>query len=275
VTCLDKRPLSAEHHGQRYFVAHDPLNGGHRDNLASMSQSADEERRDLVIANRILAREAILDAFGHVSVRHPQDRQRFLMAWARAPELIEADDLMEFGLDGEPLDKSDRFPYLERFIHAAIYEQRPDVMAVCHNHTASILPFGISKTARLQAVIHSAAVIGAEVPVWNIADEFGSNTNMLVVNMQQARSLARTLGGERIALMRGHGSVVAANSVPAVVSACINMDKNARVQMQAMQLGDYIPLAPGEVARPAIAPGQAPIPDRAWEAYVKRVTDPA
>jgi ribulose-5-phosphate 4-epimerase/fuculose-1-phosphate aldolase len=93
--------------------------------------------------------------------------------------------------------------------------------------------------------------------------------------MQQARSLARTLGGERIALMRGHGSVVAANSIPAVVSACINMDKNARVQMQAMQLGEYIPLAPGEIARPSIAPGQAPIPDRAWEAYVKRVTGPA
>jgi ribulose-5-phosphate 4-epimerase/fuculose-1-phosphate aldolase len=93
--------------------------------------------------------------------------------------------------------------------------------------------------------------------------------------MQQGRSLARTLGSGRIALMRGHGSVVAGVSIPAVVSACLAMDKNARVQLQAMQLGDYIPLSPGETERPSIAPGQTAMPDRAWEAYVRRVTDPA
>lgn len=240
-----------------------------------MTEGVSAVRRDLVVANRVLAREGILDAFGHVSVRHPEDPQRFIMAWARAPELIEEDDLMEFGLDGEPLASGGRFPYLERYIHAAAYELRPDVMAVCHNHTASILPFSISKSVRLRAVIHSGAVLGPEVPVWNIADEFGSNTNMLVVNMQQGRSLARTLGSGRLALMRGHGSVVIGMSIPALVSACLGMDKNARVQMQAIQLGDYIPLAPGEMERPPIAPGQDAMPDRAWEAYVRRVTDPA
>ena len=235
----------------------------------------DDLRRDLVIANHILAREGILDAFGHVSIRHPDDPRHFIMSWARAPEMIEGDDLMEFGPDGEPLKAEGRFPYLERFIHAAIYEQRSDVMAICHNHTASILPFSISRTTKLRPVIHTGAVIGGEVPVWDIADEFGSETNLLVVNMQQARSLARVLGNGPVALMRGHGSVVASVSVPAVVSACLNLDKNARVQMQAMQLGDYIPLAPGEVARPAVAPGQSAVPDRAWEAYVRRVTDRA
>ena len=113
------------------------------------------------------------------------------------------------------------------------------------------------------------------MPVWDIADEFGSNTNLLIVNMQQGRSLARTLGSGRIALMRGHGSVVAGVSIPAVVSACLNMDKNARVQLQAMQLGEYIPLAPGEVQRPAVAPGESSVPDRGWEAYVRRVSGPA
>jgi ribulose-5-phosphate 4-epimerase/fuculose-1-phosphate aldolase len=229
--------------------------------------------RDLVIANRLLAREGILDAFGHVSVRHPGNPQRFIMSWARAPELIESEDLLEFDLEGEPIDAKGRFPYLERYIHAAVYADRPDAMAACHNHTTSILPFGISRTARLRPVIHTAAVLGPDVPVWDIADEFGHNTNLLVVNMQQAHSLARTLGDGRIALMRGHGSLVVGDNIPAVVSACINMDKNAKVQLQAMQLGDYIPLAPGEIERPSVDPGRVGMPDRAWEAYVRRVTD--
>jgi ribulose-5-phosphate 4-epimerase/fuculose-1-phosphate aldolase len=108
--------------------------------------------------------------------------------------------------------------------------------------------------------------------VWNIADEFGSSTNMLVINMDQGRSLARTLGQGRMALMRGHGSVVVGPDIPGVVNACMGMDKNAKVQLQAMQLGEYIPLAPGEIARPWVRPGEAPLPDRAWEAYVRRAT---
>jgi ribulose-5-phosphate 4-epimerase/fuculose-1-phosphate aldolase len=230
----------------------------------------DSARRDLVLANRILANEGILDAFGHVSVRHPDHADRFIMAWARAPELIEDADLLEFALDGTKLTTSDRVPYLERFIHGALYESRPDVMAACHNHTLSILPFSISKSVRLRPVIHTAAVLGGEVRVWDIADEFGSETNMLVINMEQGRSLARTVGLGRLALMRGHGSVVVGNDAPAVVSACINMDKNAKVQIQAMQLGDFIPLAPGEINRPWVAPSGPPLPDRAWELLVRR-----
>jgi ribulose-5-phosphate 4-epimerase/fuculose-1-phosphate aldolase len=227
-------------------------------------------RRQLVMANRILANEGILDAFGHVTVRHPEHADRFLMAWARAPELVEDADLLEFTLDGQVVDAMGRVPYLERFIHGTIYAQRPEVMAVCHNHTLSILPFSISKTARLRPVIHTGAVLGGEVPVWDIADDFGRATNMLVINQEQGRSLARTLGQGRIALMRGHGSVVAGADVPEVVAACMAMDKNARVQLQAMQLGELIPLAPGEINRPWVAPGQPPLPDRAWELLVRR-----
>jgi HCOMODA/2-hydroxy-3-carboxy-muconic semialdehyde decarboxylase len=226
--------------------------------------------RELVLANRILVNEGILDAFGHVTVRHPGHADRFLMAWARAPELIEVDDLMQFSLDGIALHDDGRRPYLERFIHGAVYELRPDVMTVCHNHTLSILPFSISKTARLRPVIHTGAVLGGEAPVWNIADEFGSDTNLLVTTMEQGRSLARTLGQGRLALMRGHGSIVVGPTLPAVVSASVDMDKNARVQLQAMQLGEFIPLAPGEINRPWVAPGERPLPDRAWEAFVRR-----
>jgi HCOMODA/2-hydroxy-3-carboxy-muconic semialdehyde decarboxylase len=228
-------------------------------------------RHDLVMANRILFNEGILDAFGHVSIRHPEQADRFIMAWARAPELIEEADLIEFQLDGTPIDSGGRAPYLERFIHGALYEQRPDVMAVCHNHTLSILPFSISRTVRLRPVIHSGAVLGGEVPVWDMADEFGSDTNLLVVNMEQGRSLARTVGQGRLALMRGHGSVVTAPDVPGVVQACMSMDKNARVQLQALQLGEYVPLSAGEVRRrPRDEPGQPPLPDRAWEALTRR-----
>jgi ribulose-5-phosphate 4-epimerase/fuculose-1-phosphate aldolase len=230
-----------------------------------------ESARSLVVmGNRILFNEGILDAFGHVSVRHPSHADRFIMARARAPELIEDADLMEFGLDGEPLQTPDRPPYLERYIHAALYELRPDVMSVCHNHTLSILPFSISASVRLRPVIHTSAVLGGEVPVWDIADEFGPATNLLVVNMDQGRSLARAVGSGRLALMRGHGSVVVGGDIPAVVSACTAMDKNARVQLQALQMGEMIPLAPGEITRPPRAPGQPPMPDRAWEAMVRR-----
>jgi ribulose-5-phosphate 4-epimerase/fuculose-1-phosphate aldolase len=227
-------------------------------------------RQQLVVANRILAREGILDAFGHISVRHPDRADRFLLSWARAPELVEEADLLEFNLDGTLAQETDKVPYLERFIHGAIFEQRPEVMAICHNHTPSILPFSISKTARLRPVIHTANVLGGEAQVWDIADEFGPATNLLVVNMDQGRSLARTLDKGTLALMRGHGSVVVGRTIPSVVSACINMDKNARVQMQAMQLGEYTPLAQGEMRQGWTEPGQPPLPDRAWEAYVRR-----
>ena len=234
-----------------------------------MSNAVQATRHDLVVANRILAHEGILDAYGHISIRHPEQSDRFLLSWARAPELIEDADLMEHTLEGEVRDAAGRHPYLERFIHAAIYSVRPDVMAVCHNHTLSILPFSISKAARLRPVIHTGGVLGGEVPVWDIADEFGSDTNLLVSNMEQGFSLARTVGHGRLALMRGHGSVVVGADVRQVVAACIAMDKNAQVQLQALQLGDLVPLAPGEFSRPIVPLGTA-LPDRAWEYWQRR-----
>ncbi|HLY65555.1 MAG TPA: class II aldolase/adducin family protein [Chloroflexota bacterium] len=221
-------------------------------------------------ANRILAHEGILDAFGHVSIRYPEHPDRFIMAWARSPELIEDGDLLEFALDGTLLERDERLPYIERFIHGAIYEARPDVMAVCHNHTLSVLPFSISKSVRLRPVIHSAAILGGEVPVWNIADEFGSNTDLLVRTMEQGRSLSRTLGAGPLALMRGHGSVVAGSSLFHLAMACVNMDKNAQTQLHAQQLGgDIIPLSQGEIDIHS-AMVSSPSGNRAWEYWKRR-----
>lgn len=151
-----------------------------------MSQ-LDDLLRDLVVANRILAHEEVVDAYGHISVRHPDNPKRFFMSRSLAPELVERHDLIEFDEMGEPVNDK-RPPYLERFIHAAIFEARPDVVTVVHAHAEDTLPFGLVATP-LVPMIHSASFVGGEVPVWNIRDKFG-DTNLLVTNMAQGRDLA-------------------------------------------------------------------------------------
>ena len=204
--------------------------------------------RDLVVANRILARENVVDAYGHVSVRHPGDPQRFLLATSVAPEMVEDDDIVAFNLDCTPVRHDGRPLYHERFIHGGIYEARPDVQAVVHAHAEDVLPFSISTTA-LRPVIHSGSFMGAQVPVWDIADRFGPGTNMLVTNMEQARDLARCLSSNNVALMRGHGFSAAARSLIEVVRMAVYIPRNARVQMNALRLGGEIrPLYDGEIA---------------------------
>src|SRR5580693_1063630 len=140
--------------------------------------------KDLVIANRILAKEDVVDAYGHVSIRNPDNPKHFFISRSRAPELIERDDIVELDLGGEPVRDEKRALYLERFIHAAIFEKRPDVMAVVHAHAEDILPFSIASATKLRPVIHAGSFIGTEVPVWDIADSFG-DTNLLVTNIEQ------------------------------------------------------------------------------------------
>jgi HCOMODA/2-hydroxy-3-carboxy-muconic semialdehyde decarboxylase len=204
--------------------------------------------RDLVVANRILARENVVDAYGHVSVRHPDDPRRFLLATSIAPEMVEAEHIIEFNLDGTPGRNDGRPLYHERFIHAGIYEARPDVQAVVHAHAEDVLPFSISDTA-LRPVIHSGSFMGTHVPVWDIADRFGPNTNMLVTDMEQARDLARGLGPNNVVLMRGHGFSAAARSLIEVVRMAVYVPRNARVFMNALRLGSNVkPLHNGEIA---------------------------
>jgi ribulose-5-phosphate 4-epimerase/fuculose-1-phosphate aldolase len=222
--------------------------------------------RNLVIANHILGNEDILDAWGHVSVRHPERPNRFLLSRARAPQLVEESDVLEFSLDGQPVTPTEAGLYTERFIHAAAYEARPDVMAVCHNHCLSVLPFSISRSARLTPVVHTGSFLGGEVPVWDIADEFGTSTSMLVENLDQGRSLSRTLAERPVALMRGHGSVVVGADLEKLVTLCIAMDRNARVQLQAARLGEYTPLHDGEVTTRLGRRRDS----RAWEYWSRR-----
>jgi ribulose-5-phosphate 4-epimerase/fuculose-1-phosphate aldolase len=223
--------------------------------------------RDLVAANRILAHEGVVDAFGHVSVRHPERPDRFFLSRSRSPELVTLDDILEFGLDGEPVKSGAPPLYSERFIHAGVYEARPDVASVVHNHAYELIPFGVSRTP-LRPLLHTAARIGAEIPVWDIREKFG-DTNLLVVNIRQGRDLAKKLADKRMVLMRGHGCAVSGPSVASAVMTSIYAQVNARLQMQALQLGGEVTyLSPGEIEQMNSYDPAARGHDRAWE-YLK------
>jgi len=221
--------------------------------------------RDLVIANRILATEEVVDAYGHVSIRHPDNPNHFLIARSLAPDLVTADDIVELGLDGQPVGNEKRTLYLERFVHAAIFEARPEVTAVVHAHAEDILPFGIADATRLRPVIHSGSFVGSEVPVWDIADNFG-DTNLLVTNMEQGRDLAKCLGGNNVALMRGHGFAAAGRSLIEVVRMSVYLPRNARALLRAKQLGGRIRyLSQGEID--ARNRGYSPYSTETWRAW--------
>jgi ribulose-5-phosphate 4-epimerase/fuculose-1-phosphate aldolase len=225
---------------------------------------------DLVAANGILAHEGVLDAFGHVSIRHPEHPDQYLIARSLGPEFVTAADLQRFTLDGTQVGGYEGTAYSERFIHGAIYEARPDVLAICHNHAPSIIPFSVTSTP-LRPIYHMAALLGPEVPKWDIAADFGPGTDLLVRTMDQGRSLVRALGPRRVVLMRGHGSAVAGGSLPEVVWTCVYMAENARLQMEAMRLGDVQYLSPGEIEAMG---GYQVDPrgfERAWHAWRKRV----
>jgi ribulose-5-phosphate 4-epimerase/fuculose-1-phosphate aldolase len=222
---------------------------------------------ELVTANRILAHEGVVDSFGHITVRHPDRADRYLMSRARAPERIGADDIMEFALDGTPVDARDRKPYLERFIHGAIYEARPDIVSVVHNHSPSVIPFGVTGR-KLKPLMHMCASIGHEVPVWDTQAKFG-DTALLVTDMAMGRDLAKAIGAGRTALMRGHGAVVAGRSIREAVFISCYLEVNSKLQMQAMALGDVTYLTRGEVDAIIARTGPFTI-NRAWENWCGR-----
>jgi len=214
--------------------------------------------KDLVIANRILAREEVVDAYGHVSIRHPNNPKHFFLARSVAPELVEPSDIVELGLDGQPVREEKRPLYLERFIHAAIYEARPDIQSVVHAHAEDILPFGIAQATPLRPVIHSGSFIGANVPVWDIADKFG-DTNLLVTNMEQGRDLAKSLADNNVALMRGHGFASAARSLIEVVRMSVYLPRNKQLG------GEIAYLRQGEID--ARNRGYSPYSSETWRAW--------
>jgi HCOMODA/2-hydroxy-3-carboxy-muconic semialdehyde decarboxylase len=223
---------------------------------------------DLVIANHVLAMEGVLDAMGHISVRNAARPDRFLLARSMAPELVAAADIMEYDLEAQAVDARGRSSYLERFIHSEIYRSRPDVNAIVHCHTASLIPFA-SSSVPLRAMYHMAAFVAEGVPVFDIRKAAGV-TDLLVRDAALGRALAQTLGSRSAALMRGHGAVIVGGSIPTVVGRSVYLDVNARAQSQAIALGGTITYVEADEAR--LRMGDANEYARAWELWKRKVS---
>jgi len=227
-------------------------------------------RTSLVLANRILVGQGVLDAFGHVSTRTGPGADTFWLSRNLAPGSVTRDDLLVHRLDGSVAD--DRKPYLERFIHAEIYRSRPDVMAVVHSHSPSVIPFGITSEA-MRPVFHMAAFLGADpVPVYEISTHAGTSSDLLVSSSDLGASVAAALGDRSVALMRGHGSVATGSDLPEAVFRAVYTEINARIQLNAVGLGATRYLSPGEAHTAAASVrGQA---RRAWEVWCADISGP-
>jgi HCOMODA/2-hydroxy-3-carboxy-muconic semialdehyde decarboxylase len=238
-----------------------------------MADSLAAIREELSLANRILAHEGIVDAFGHISVRHPTDPGRFLISRHRAPELVTPDDILEYTLDTEPVHPTPAGwrHYGERVIHGCIYQARRDVMAVCHHHAPAMMPYAISR-APMVPVYHLGASMGVRVPFWDSRDEFGS-TALVLVKPEEGRSLAKALGTSSTILMGRHGATAVGASIRECVFRTIFSCKNAELQTQARLLGHVEPLDEQEVELAAaynLRPGPL---ERAWDYWLQRVHD--
>ncbi len=225
---------------------------------------------DLVSANRILFRHRVVDAFGHVSVRHPEDPALFLLARNMAPGLVTVDDIVTFHLDGRPLNAGGRGVYLERFIHGEIFRLRPDVQAVIHSHAPAVVPFGIVATATLKPVWHMSGFLGLSTPVYEIRDHGGDDTDLLIRSRELGISLAETLADHSVVLMRGHGATVVGDSLKQAVFRSIFTQVNAELQLQAHQLGEVNFLTPGECETASRSVGSQV--DRAWNLWKDEVS---
>jgi len=226
-------------------------------------------RYQVALANRMLGNEGVLDAFGHVSVRHPNDPGRYLLSRSRSPGVIEADDILEFTLDSEPVVPPTAHLYAERVIHGCIYQARPDVMAVCHHHAPAIMPFAIAGVP-VVPVFHLGAAGGETVPFWNQRDEFG-DTNLLVVKPEEGRSLARALGPHGAVLMNNHGATVVGRDLHELVSRAIFMCQNAEYQLKAKMLGEVATLTAGETRLASALNALPNVTNRTWEYWTLRL----
>jgi len=246
------------------------LGGGGKARPISGGPVPRELREDIATASRICADQGVFDAFGHLSVRHPNAPDRFWMSRSRAPALVEAEDVMEFDLDGQAIDPQGRSGFLERFIHGEIFRARPDVMSIVHSHSPSVVPFSLVPN-QMRAMYHNAAFIAAGVPVFDIREKFGA-TDMLVGDSVKGRELARVLGDKPVCLMRAHGSVAVGPSLQHAVFRAIYTEVNARLQIQATIISGGAPLAALDAEEGRLADAvNLNVTGRPWELWKMRV----
>jgi ribulose-5-phosphate 4-epimerase/fuculose-1-phosphate aldolase len=235
----------------------------------TVGDNSAELRLEIAIANRVLANEGIIDAFGHISARNPNNPSRYFISRHRASELVEPSDILEMTLDSEPVMPTNLRLYSEMVIHGEIYKARPDVNSVCHHHAPSVLPF-CATGVELVPVFHVGATIGEKVPFWDSRDEFG-DTNLLVRTPEEGASHARALGPYFMVLLRRHGATLAGTSLRECVFRSIFSTRNAELQLRAMAIGTPAPLSRGEAEKCAAHNLGPRGIERAWEYWVTRL----
>jgi HCOMODA/2-hydroxy-3-carboxy-muconic semialdehyde decarboxylase len=237
-----------------------------QDAPAKTAEQEDAERiADLVLANHILADQAVVDGFGHISVRSAKNPKHYFISRSRAPALVTADDIMEYDLDDQPINPRGRAPYLERFIHSEIYKIRPDVQSVIHSHSPALIPFGASDVP-LRPISHMAGFLVREVPVFEIRETGGNETDLLIRNKALGAALAQKLGSATAVLMRGHGSTVVGQSIKTAVFHAIYTELDARMQAEALRLGGKITYL-NEIEAAKIGQQFDQLVDRPWEIW--------
>jgi ribulose-5-phosphate 4-epimerase/fuculose-1-phosphate aldolase len=228
-----------------------------------------EVRQELATANRVLANEGVLDAFGHISVRHPDNPGRYFISRYGAAELMKPSDILELTLDSKPVEPTSARLFSELVIHGCIYQARPDVHSVCHHHAISVLPYCITGV-ELVPVMHLGASLGGKVPFWDSRDEFG-DTPLVVTTPEEGRSHARALGKQWMVLLRRHGATVAGRSLRECVFRSIYTCRNAELQSRAMAIGSISTLSAGEAEMCSSHSLTPRTLGRAWEYWTFRL----
>lgn len=227
------------------------------------SDPARAARINVALANRILVHQGVLDAFGHVSTRDPTDPARFLLSRNMAPALVGPEDVLSFDLDGDVSGDGNTRVYLERFIHAAIYKARPDVLGVVHSHAASVVPFTVVRNATLRPVCHMSGFLTSHTPLFEIRDYAGPGSDHLIRSNVLGDQLAVCLGKSAVVLMRGHGLTVVGTTLEQAVFRAVYAEKNAKIQAAALALGEVTFLNDAEAMASDVAnSGQV---SRAWD----------
>jgi HCOMODA/2-hydroxy-3-carboxy-muconic semialdehyde decarboxylase len=224
---------------------------------------------DLAAASRILVDQGVFDAAGHVSMRHPSMPERFLMSRSLAPEMVTADDIMQFDLDCEAVDAQGRRGFIERFLHGEIYRARPDVMAIAHSHSPPVIAFGLTQVP-MRAMYHNAAFLAAGAPVFDIREKFGT-TDIVISNAAKGAALAQTLADKSVALLRAHGMVAVGPSLPVAVFRAVFTVVSARIQHQAIALGGPLAALDEEEGRIGDIVNVETV-GRSWDLWKRRVT---
>ena len=210
----------------------------------------------------------MLDAFGHVSARSDREPGKFVMSRSLAPALVTAADLMTLDADSEPAAGDTRKGFIERYIHGEIYRARPEVMAVVHSHSPSVVPFGIART-KLRPVYHMGSFLWSGAPVFDIRKVRPDN-DLLIRDRPLGKALVDSLGKCNCVLMRGHGMTVVGDGVPEAVFRAIYTEMNARLQLQAQSLEGPLEFLSEEEGRRSTAANRSVI-ERPWELWKKEV----